>query len=59
MSWPVAAIIIAAIFAVAWVMRMLIVVSASLAPPEGVSSEEAGKAVVQLVKPEGDDVHST
>lgn len=41
MSWPIAAIIIAAIFAVAWVMRMFIVASASLPLPEDLQNKVA------------------
>jgi hypothetical protein len=34
MNWPLATVIIAAIFAVAWVLRMVIVAVVSIYPPK-------------------------
>jgi hypothetical protein len=47
MSWQIAAVIIAAIFAVARVVRTLILASASLSPPE-IDIQVDGKKLGQV-----------
>ncbi len=47
MSWPIAAIIIAAIFAAAWVLRAVVIsATALMPPPEGQMQQTAGFAYV-------------
>jgi len=59
MTWPWAAIVIAAIFATAWVIRMAIVAAASTMPPFQ-QEQPTGYAQLSLVHKEGqeqDDSH--